>query len=157
MKMKFIAMESSAVHALRNGGLDANGQAPERTISDGDGNPCRHCQHDIEAGKPMLVLSHRPFSSLQPYAESGPIFLCADACSRFEDETDLPQTVRCRPEFILRGYDAQERIIGGTGKVVATSSIKTHASKLIEDRKLAAIHVRSSSNNCYFGALERAD
>lgn len=157
MKMKFIAMDSIKVQQLRNGGLDANCQPPERTISDGDGNPCRHCQRDIKAGKPMLVLSHRPFSKLQPYAETGPIFLCAEDCARFDQVAGLPETVTSRSEFILRGYDAQERIIGGTGKVIATDSIEQYVTDLMRDRKVDAVHVRSSSNNCYFGAIKRAE
>ena len=55
-------------------------------VSDGGDNPCRHCLREIEKGKDMLVLTHRPFGNVQPYAESGPIFLCAEACERvFED------------------------------------------------------------------------
>jgi hypothetical protein len=142
---------------MRNGGLDANGQVPDRTKSDGDGNPCRHCQQDIEAGKEMLVLSHRPFASLQPYAEQGPIFLCAEACSRFKAESRLPETVLTRPEFLLRGYDKQERIVGGTGKIVPTRSIENYVAMLMEDPNIAAVHVRSSSNNCYFGKIKRAE
>ncbi len=157
MKLKFIAMDSTKVQQLRNGGLDANGQAPEQTISDGDGNPCRHCQRDIKAGKPMLVLSHRPFTKLQPYAESGPIFLCADDCEPFDAATGLPETVITRPDFILRGYDAAERIIGGTGKVIATSSIEQYAKDLMKDKNVEAVHLRSSSNNRYFGAIKRAE
>ena len=77
---RFSAIPSEIAHHYRSGGMDANGQVPERIVSDGAGNPCRHCLKMIPKGAGMLVLAHRPFPALQPYAEVGPIFLCADAC-----------------------------------------------------------------------------
>jgi hypothetical protein len=50
-------------------------------------NPCRHCPGLIREGEEKLVLSYRPFQSIQPYAESGPIFLHEAACERYERET----------------------------------------------------------------------
>ena len=78
--MRFSPIATPIARAYQSGGLDANGQVPERQISDGDGNPCRHCLNLIPKGAEMLVLAHRPFPAPQPYAEVGPIFLCADAC-----------------------------------------------------------------------------
>ena len=73
-------MDTREAARLWAGGTDANGMAPERTVSDGDGNPCRHCLDMIGAGEPMLVLAHRPFATVQPYAEVGPVFLHAEPC-----------------------------------------------------------------------------
>ena len=64
--MIFRGMSTSEAERLRDGGLDANGRVPERAVSDGDGNPCRHCLGMIGAGEPMLVLAHRPFETVQP-------------------------------------------------------------------------------------------
>ena len=80
MNLSFHAMPTKHARALQNGGADANGQIPERAISDGDGNPCRHCLNDIPKGARMLIFAYRPFPAPQPYAEIGPVFLCADTC-----------------------------------------------------------------------------
>ena len=77
--MRFLALPTDTVRALRAGAPDAHRRAPERAVSDGGDNPCRHCLTEIPEGRGMLVLAHRPFTTPQPYAESGPIFLCADA------------------------------------------------------------------------------
>jgi len=82
---RFIAVPTETARRYQSGGLDANGQAPERAVSNGNGNPCRHCLTFIPEGAPMLILAHRPFPDLQPYAETGPIFLCADTCSRWRE------------------------------------------------------------------------
>ena len=81
MTVRFTPISTAVVRAYQAGGVDANGQLPERQVSDGGGNPCRHCLQMIPAGAGMLILAHRPFPAPQPYAEIGPIFLCADACA----------------------------------------------------------------------------
>lgn len=157
MELRFVAMETHEADSYRSGGRDANMQTPEVMISDGDGNPCRHCLRDIPEGKQMLVLSHRPFSAPQPYAETGPIFLCADPCERHQATADLPNAVIIRPEFIVRAYDYSERIIGGSGRVVATKDIKDYALGWMSDERVRMLHVRSATNNCYFCEIERAE
>ena len=80
MTVSFTPIPTAIVRAYQTGGPDANGQVPERQVADGAGNPCRHCLRMIPKGAGMLVLAHRPFPAPQPYAELGPIFLCAEAC-----------------------------------------------------------------------------
>lgn len=79
--MRFVAIPTEIARAYQAGGPDANGQRPEHKVSDGGGNPCRHCLRMIPEGAGMLVLAHRPFPAPQPYAEMGPIFLCAGPCA----------------------------------------------------------------------------
>ena len=157
MEIRFTAMKTRIAEAYRAGGLDANGQCPEVTISDGDGNPCRHCLRDIPEGKPMLVLSHRPFSAPQPYAETGPVFLCADPCDRHHASAELPDVVAIRSEFIVRAYDSSERIIGGSGRVLATKDIIHYANTWLDDPRACMMHVRSATNNCYFCTIKRSE
>ncbi|MEX3011321.1 DUF1203 domain-containing protein [Hoeflea sp. TYP-13] len=156
MSIVFKALSTKDARALQAGGLDSNGQLPERQVSDGEGNPCRHCLQYIAKGKEMLVLGHRPFGSVQPYAEMGPIFLCADACERNEETSNLPVVIETRPRFIVRGYTADERIRYGTGDVVETEDIIEACEARFEDPEIAFIHVRSASNNCFYCRVERA-
>lgn len=151
--MRFQAIPTEIVRAYQAGGADANGQAPERVVSDGGGNPCRHCLGMIPKGAGMLVLAHRPFPSLQPYAEVGPIFLCAEACDAGGGEA-LPKML-ASADYIVRGYGADDRIIYGTGGVVATGSIWARAEELFEDTRVAYLHVRSARNNCFQCRIDR--
>ena len=84
--IRVTGLPTESVRAYRAGHPDANGMAPERVVSDGGGNPCRHCLQCIPEGVEMLILAHRPFPAPQPYAESGPIFLCAEDCAGWEGE-----------------------------------------------------------------------
>ena len=101
----------------------------------------------------MLVLAHRPFATVQPYAEVGPIFLCAEDCP-CGDGADLPAFLTA-PQYILRGYSADERIIYGTGAVVPTQEIPLRAAELLARPEVAFLHVRSATNNCYHCRIER--
>ena len=154
MTLHFTPIPTDTVRTYRAGGLDANGQPPERHMADGSGNPCRHCLDMIPKGTAMLVLAHCPFSSPQPYAEIGPIFLCALDCAAGGGPS-LPAILNS-PAYILRGYGADHRIIYGTGSVVPTSDIPAKASALLSDRRVAYAHVRSASNNCVQVEIIRA-
>lgn len=154
MTIHFTPIPTLIVRAYQAGGLDANGQTPERSVSDGDGNPCRHCLKMIPEGAAMLVLAHRPFPALQPYAELGPIFLCADACDAAIAGTDLPEMLTS-PDYIVRGYGANDRIVYGTGGVVSTDQIAAQASSKLADPNVAYVHVRSARNNCYQVRIDR--
>lgn len=148
MQLSYIAITSSKVKALRTGALDDNNQPAETSISDGDGNPCRHCLAEIALDQPMLILAHRPFDRLQAYAETGPVFLCANQCERHPESAGLPDLYRHR-QMLIRGYDQNDRIVYGTGKVIDMKDIEAEAGRLFEDSAVKFIHVRSPTNNCY--------
>lgn len=157
MTITYTPIPTATVRAYQAGGPDANGQVPERAISDGPGTPCRHCLKNVPAGAGMLILAHRPFPAPQPYAEVGPIFLCADAetCHAPEASAALPE-VLASPDYIVRGYSAGDRIVYGTGAVVPTGSIAAEAEARLSDPRVAYVHVRSARNNCYQVRIDRA-
>jgi len=153
---RFTALPTDTVRALQAGGPDAYGHVPERQVSDGGANPCRHCLQNIPAGAGMLILAHRPFPDLHPYAETGPIFLCADTCDRHEDDGDLPPILATSPDYLLKGYSAADRIVYGTGRIVASADIPAYAAEVFEREDVAYIHVRSARNNCYQARIDRS-
>lgn len=153
MAIRFLPIQTETAAALWDGGTDSYGMRPERRISDGDGVPCRHCLEGVRAGEPYLVFAHRPFPALQPYAETGPIFLHADPCAAFSG-AGAPSMLDSR-DYILRGYDAHDRIVYGTGAVTPTEEIPAYAEMLLARTDIAYVHVRSARNNCYQCRIER--
>lgn len=153
MTIRFTPIPTDLVRAYQSGAPDANGQPPERQISEGAGNPCRHCLQMIPEGAAMLVLAHRPFPAPQPYAELGPIFLCADPCEAGGGDA-LPD-VLASPDYIVRGYGPDNRIVYGTGAVVPTQAIADQAALRLADPRVAYVHVRSARNNCYQVRIDR--
>jgi len=153
--LRFVALDSGLARAWREGHPDANGQAPERHISDGDGNTCRHCLDDVAEGDPFLILAHRPFPTPQPYAEVGPIFLHAEDCPRYDEAAGVPGHYARRQAVLIRGYGSDDRILYGTGKVIPPREIEATAEALFGDPKVAYLHLRSATNNCYQFRIER--
>lgn len=149
MPVSYEALPTDLVRAWRAGAPDAHGQPPERgAVSDGQGVPCRHCLRDVPAGQRYLVLAHRPFPAPQPYAETGPIFVCEDDCPRWPGP-GLPPILSTSPDYLLKGYGPDHRIRYGTGGIVSAGEIATRAAGLLADPTLAYVDVRSARNTCF--------
>lgn len=153
MPLTFRSLAPDIARAYQSGAPDAYGLPPERHVSDGTGNPCRHCLRMIPAGKAMLILAHCPFPARQPYAETGPIFLCAAPCTAGGGGT-LPE-ILSSPAYMLRGYGADDRIVYGTGSIVQTAQLRNAAAAHFADTRVVYLHVRSAGNNCYQVRIDR--
>ena len=152
----FTPIPTDVVRHYQAGGPDANGQVPERAVSDGDGNPCRHCLKMMPEGAGMLILAHRPFPAPQPYAELGPIFLCADARATRRSRAEALPEILASPDYIVRGYSG--RMTGSSMAPAgwcATDRIAARPAALLEDARVAYVHVRSARNNCYQCRIDR--
>ncbi len=156
ISIRFEAMPEETARAFQAGAADINGQTPERQVSDGQGNPCRHCLTDIPQGEAFLILAYRPFPKPQPYAEVGPIFLHAQTCERHDGSSGIPAIFRNREQIMIRGYGEDDRIVYGSGRVIATAGLAAAAAKLFERPEIAYIHLRSASNNCYQCRIDRS-
>jgi hypothetical protein len=154
--LQFQALPTAMAEGIQSGMDDANGQPPERHISDGQGNPCRHCLMDIPEGEPFLVFAHRPFPTSQPYAVVGPIFLHAETCERYDRAAGVPAIITDRDKLLIRGYGDDNRIVYGSGQVIASGDVAETAAKMFERPEIAYIHLRSSSYNCYTCRIDRA-
>jgi hypothetical protein len=152
----FRAMPSDEARHLQNGGADAYGAAPERLVSDGNGVPCRHCLQDVAKGEDYLILAYRPFPALQPYAETGPIFLHAEACERAPGQNETPAMLMRREAHLIKGYGHDDRIVYGTGKIVRSAELANEAAKILQRDDVAYVHARSALNNCYTCRVDRS-
>ena len=95
------------------------------------------------------------FPSPSPTPRWGPIFLHAESCPRHADNGEVPDMLRS-PQYILRGYNADDRIVYGSGQIVPTPEIPHVAARMFSDARIAYVHVRSASNNCYQCRIDRA-
>lgn len=148
MDIQFVGLPSADVARIRASGRDAYDQPVERRRAGADGWPCRHCLGQTPPARDMLILAWRPFASSNPYAETGPIFLCADDCAAATPGDQVPAILRS-DHYILRGYTADERILYGTGQVTARAEIAQYARRLLDNRDIAFVDLRSAANNCF--------
>lgn len=104
----------------------------------------------------MLIVAHRPFNGLHPYAETGPIFLCADDCDAWAKD-GIPTILKSSPDYLLKGYTADERIRYGTGKIVTQADLPSYATELMQRDEISFVDVRSARNNCFQLRIVRDD
>jgi len=154
MQLVVRGIETETVDRIRRGSPDANGQPALARIAEGVANPCRHCLELIAEGDTKLVLSYRPFATLQPYAETGPIFLHERACERYEADA-LPGWFAFMEPAIVRGYGSDDWIRYETGCVVPGGEIEQTCRRILADDTIAYVHVRSKYN-CFQCRVERA-
>ena len=154
MPLHFAPLDPDFVATVRAGGPDANGQPPEIGLSDGDGYRCRSCLGVIPKGDAMLLVAARPFPALQPYAETGPIFICAKDCAPWPGQ-GMPPSLKTSADYLLKGYSADHRIIYGTGRIVPQPELESYAEALLARADVAYVDVRSSRNNCFQTRITR--
>ena len=156
MRLEFHALPSADVETVHRTALDSYGGPVERHASAEEGGmPCRHCLQNIPAGAPFLALPFRPFQTRNPFAETGPIYLCATPCTRAVP-SDQPPGFLDAPQYLLRGYDAQERIVYGTGAVTPRAALTDYAADVLRRPDIAFVDLRSASNNCFLCRIHRA-
>lgn len=154
MTLTFNAMPTKEARGYQSGTPDVYGNAPETAVSNGKGVPCRHCLRTVPKGQEYLILAYRPFGALQPYAELGPIFLCASECERTANAT-VPEVFDESPDYLIKGYTADERIKYGTGEVVVREALSDAIEERLEDSDLAFVDIRSARNNCWLARVTR--
>jgi hypothetical protein len=154
VELRVEGIASEWVERVRAGGADANGQMALTRVAAGGANPCRHCLGLIADGDEKLVLAYRPFPSLQPYAETGPIFLHVKPCPRYASN-ELPGWFAFMDPALVRGYDTEDWIRYETGNVVPGPEIAGACRRILADPSIAYAHVRSKFN-CFQCRVDRA-
>ena len=154
MQLAIRGLPTDVVERLRAGGPDAHGQPPLVRRAEGVANPCRHCLALFAEGEDKLVLAYRPFDALQPYAETGPIFLHRRPCARYESGA-LPGWFAFLDPALVRGYDGRNWIRYDTGRVVRGAEIAEQCAGILADPSIAFVDVRSKYG-CFQCRVERA-
>ncbi len=153
MKLRIHGISTDECERIWRGGVDANGQPALVRVAEGFANPCRHCLGLIPEGDKKLVLAHRPFDTLHPYAETGPIFLHAKPCDWYESYAAPPWFDYIDPA-IVRGYGQDHWIRYDTGNVVRGKEITQACEAILSDVTVAYVHVRSKFN-CFQCRVDR--
>ena len=91
---------------------------------------------------------------MHPYAELGPGFLHADGCETWSGG-GVPPVLTASPDYLMRGYDASERIVYGIGSIVPADDITIRADVLLSDERIAFVDIRSARNNCWQARVVR--
>jgi hypothetical protein len=85
------------------------------------------------------------------------VFLHADACPVYDPANGVPpRHQRKTGTQILRGYGSDDRIVYATGTVVPEGEIESRAEEILADDRVAYVHMRSATNNCFTLRIDRS-
>jgi Protein of unknown function (DUF1203) len=108
--------------------------------------PCRLCLRIAKEPEDFILLSYQPLSVTGPYAEIGPIFVHADSCKPYAEQTTFPQDFAGRP-LVLRAYGRQGEIVDAL--VAEPGEAPQRAAELLSSQRIIEIHVRHISYACF--------
>ena len=94
-----------------------------------------------------------PFAAIDvgPYHEIGPIFVHAEPCTRFAETDSYP--AEFRNGRVIRAYDARKFIIDA--RIVNGEGPEAAIEELLQNPRVAFLHVRSAGYGCYTMGVER--
>ena len=116
------------------------------------GYPCRHCLRWAQPGEQAVLFPYASIAPGRPYAESGPIFVHAAPCERYQATDEFPAAFR--EGRVIRAYDRQQNMIAG--EIVNGREPETVVEKLFDNPETEFIQVRSADRGCYTFRIERA-
>ncbi len=73
------------------------------------GYPCRHCLRWAQPGEQVVLFPYASIPTGRPYSESGPIFVHAEPCPRYEATDQYPADFR--NGRVIRAYNSEQDMI----------------------------------------------
>ena len=114
--------------------------------------PCRHCLRWADPGERVILFPYASLPPGRPYSETGPIFVHAEACKRYERTNEYP--AEFRRNRVLRAYNVTNDMIDA--EVVPGDGIESVIEKLLQNPETKFLQARSLTRGCYTLTVERA-
>lgn len=114
--------------------------------------PCRHCLRWAHPGEQVILFPYASIPAGRPYSETGPIFVHAQPCPRYESTEQYPADFR--EGRVIRAYDREQNMIAAEN--VNGRDPETVIEKLFTNPEAESIQVRSADRGCYTFRIERA-
>jgi len=151
LNFRIVPLSTEVADAARR--MAATG-APDHVFVSADSPlafPCRHCLRWAEPGERVVLFPYTAIPPGYPYSETGPIFVHAEACRRYEATNEYPSEFRNGRVF--RAYNSGNRIIDA--KVANGTAPEVVIENLFDNPETAFVHTRSVTHGCYTFAIER--
>lgn len=149
---RVVPLPSEAADAARAAALAGAPDHEIITVDTPTGYPCRHCLRWAQPGERVILFPFASISPGRPYAESGPIFLHAEACPSYAATDEYPADFRSHR--VLRAYNAANDMIDAV--VVADEQPEPVIARLLQNPETAFLQARSVTRGCYTFRIERA-
>mgnify|MGYP003588513777 CR=1 FL=1 len=122
------------------------------TVDSPESAPCRHCLRWAQPGERVILFPYNAIPPGNPFSETGPIFVHADACQRYSATNEYPAYFRNGRVF--RAYDSNYNIIDA--QVVDGSEPEVVIESLLRNPDTAFVDARSVTRGCFTFRVQRA-
>lgn len=146
------ALPTELLERVRQGGLDASGNAVVALTASGDGEPLRCCLRNARAGERILLFGYEPPIGKSPYRELGAVFAHAEPCAGPADGDAYPEAWRGKPQ-VVRSYDRRGFIRDAL--VHDGAAPEREIVRLFEDPEAVQVHSRNVAWGCFMFRVTR--
>jgi uncharacterized protein DUF1203 len=116
--------------------------------------PCRHCLRLITAGQDRQVLfTYNRFSGMESLPQPGPVYIHADNCPRYPENSGFPEELRGSPRT-LEAYARGRRLLDQ--KYVSDGKFEPAIEELFSRPEIDYLQVNSTTAGCFTFRIERA-
>ncbi|HZC69701.1 MAG TPA: DUF1203 domain-containing protein [Jatrophihabitans sp.] len=146
-----LAIEPSRLEAMRAAGADEHGN-PFVGYSANGWEPLRCCLRVARPDEQIALIGYRPFRTVSPWAEVGPVYVHAAACEGYPPDAGLPPELRTGR--MLRGYHADGSLAyDHITRVPEGVDIEASLRALLAAPEVAEVHVRAVETQCFAYAV----
>ena len=151
-RFRVVPLPADLARAVRETRRDAAGH-PVLEVRDGGRHQCRACLTLSREDEAVLLLSHTPFASVQPYAETGPVYIHSRPCAPEGAEGAWPAEFP-RNLVVLRAYSPGDELVGA--ELVGERRVEDVARDVLARPEVAYLHARNADLGCYMFRMEPA-
>jgi hypothetical protein len=148
---RVVPLPSEIADAARRGAQAGASDHAVISVDSPTGYPCRHCLQWAQPGEQVVLFPYASIPSGRPYAESGPIFVHAEACPRYAATDEYPENFRSHR--VLRAYNSDNDMIDAV--VVSDDQPEEVIEKLLQNPETDFLQARSVTRGCYTFKIER--
>ena len=149
-KFRVVAVPTEVAEAARKAASEGRSDHRVVVVEDANSAPCRHCLRWAVPGERVILFPYNAIEPGRPYSETGPIFVHADQCERYQ-EPRYPSEFREGRAF--RAYNLDQDIIDAI--LPNGEPPEAVIEKLFENPDTAFVHARSVTRGCFTFQIER--
>jgi Protein of unknown function (DUF1203) len=117
--------------------------------------PCRHCLRLIAAGQPRILFTYDRydrFAGMESLPLPGPVFIHADPCERYPENTVFPEELRASPRT-LEAHARGRRLLAQ--EYVTDGKMEKVIDKFFARADVDYVLVNSATAGCHTFRIER--
>lgn len=120
-----------------------------------DAAPCRHCLRTFEAGKDYGILfTYDRFSGVESFPQPGPVYVHADSCPRYPEDSGFPEELRRNPRTI-EAYGRGRQLLGQAH--VNDGKPEEAIQNFFARSDVEYLQVHSTTAGCFTFRIERGE